>query len=165
MRNVKMVDIVVDEGFEKMLPDDASICRAVEAASAEAHIFQAPHLCIRFADDATVQSLNSQWRGKESVTDILSFPMQEGPEFDLDESLGDMILATPFTISEATRLSLPPTDHMLHLIVHGTLHLLGYDHMDDSEAEVMQKMESEAMQKLALHNPYPDEFYKDIPDV
>jgi len=162
---VKMVDIVVDEGVEKVLPDDASICRAVEAASAEAGIFQAPHLCIRFADDATVQSLNGQWRDKESVTDILSFPMQEGPEFDLDESLGDMILATPFTISEAMRLSLPPTDHMLHLIVHGTLHLLGHDHMEDSEAEMMQKMESEAMQKLGLHNPYPDELYKDKPDV
>ena len=156
-----MIDIVVDEGIEGPLPDGSSISEAVEAACSEAGVTGTPHLCIRFADDATVESLNSQWRGRESVTDILSFPMQDGPEFNLDESLGDMILATPFTLREAMRLSLPSTDHMLHLIVHGTLHLLGHDHMTDSEAELMQKMECGAMQKLGLHNPYPDELYKD----
>lgn len=156
-----MVDIVVDEGIKEALPDDASICRAVEAACSEAGIAQTPHLCIRFADDAKVEALNSQWRGRESITDILSFPMQDGPGLDLDESLGDIILATAFTLREAKRLSLPSTAHMLHLIVHGTLHLLGHDHMEESEAEIMQKMESRAMKKLGLHNPYPDELYKD----
>jgi probable rRNA maturation factor len=165
MRNVKMVDIVVDEGIEEPLPDDASICRAVEAAGSEAGVAGTPHLCIRFADDSTVKGLNSQWRGKESVTDVLSFPMQDGPEFDPDESLGDIVLATSFTLKEAKRLSLPSTDHMLHLIVHATLHLLGYDHMTDSEAELMQKMECGAMQKLGLHNPYPDGLYKDEADA
>jgi len=156
-----MIDIVVDEGIEGPLPDDSVISEAVEVACSEAGVTGTPHLCIRFADDATVEALNSQWRGRESVTDILSFPMQDGPEFDLDESLGDMILATPFTLREAIRLSLPSADHMLHLIVHGTLHLLGHDHMTDIEAELMQKMECGAMQKLGLHNPYPDELYKD----
>ncbi len=156
-----MIDIVVDEGIEEPLPDDASICRAVEAASSEAGMTQTPGLCIRFADDATVKGLNSQWRGRESVTDILSFPMQDRPGFDPDESLGDMILAAPFTLREAKRLSLPPTDHMLHLIVHATLHLLGHDHMTDREAELMQKIECRVMQKLDLHNPYPDELYRD----
>ena len=156
-----MIDIVVDETVEDPLPDDDSICRAVEAACSEAGIAQTPRLCIRFADDSTVKGLNSQWRGKESITDILSFPMQDGPGLDLDESLGDMILATPFTLREAKRLSLPSTDHMLHLIVHATLHLLGHDHMTDREAELMQKIECRAMQKLGLHNPYPDELYKD----
>ncbi|MDT8375190.1 MAG: rRNA maturation RNase YbeY [Mariprofundaceae bacterium] len=156
-----MVDIIVDEGIEEPLPDDASICRAVAAACSEAGMAGTPQLCIRFADNATVKELNSRWRGQESVTDILSFPMQAGPEFDPDESLGDMILATPFTLREAERLSLPSADHMLHLIVHATLHLLGYDHMTESEAELMQKMECSAMQKLGLHNPYPDELYKD----
>ncbi len=156
-----MIDIVVDEGIEEPLPDDASICRAVEAACSEAGITQTVHLCIRFATDAIVKELNSQWRGRESVTDVLSFPMQDGPGFDPDESLGDMILAAPFTLREAKKLSLPSTDHMLHLIVHATLHLLGYDHMADSEAERMQKIECRAMQKLGLHNPYPDELYKD----
>jgi len=160
-----MIDIVIDEGISGSLPDEASIFRAVEAASAEVGLTQAVHLCIRFADDATVEGLNRQWREKEGVTDILSFPMQEGPKFDLDESLGDMILATPFTIKEADRLSIATTDHMLHLIVHATLHLLGHDHMEDSEAEIMQKMESDAMQNLGLHNPYPDELYKDETDV
>ncbi len=160
-----MIDIVVDEGIEKPLPDDASICRAVETACSEAGMAQTPGLCIRFADDSTVESLNSQWCGRESITDILSFPMQDGPGFDPDESLGDMILATPFTLKEAKRLSLPPTDHMLHLIVHATLHLLGYDHMTDREAELMQKTECRVMQRLGLHNPYPDELYRDEADA
>jgi len=160
-----MIDIVVDEGIEEPLPDDAAICRAVKTACHEAGIAGTPHLCIRFADDATVKGLNSQWRGRESVTDILSFPMQNGPEFDLDESLGDIILATPFTLREAKRLSLPSTDHMLHLIVHATLHLLGHDHITESEAELMQKTECRAMQKLDLHNPYPNELCKDTAHV
>ncbi len=156
-----MVDIIVDDGISGSLPDEASICSAVETAASVAGVSHSIHLCIRFADDAAVENLNSQWRGKDRVTDILSFPMQDGPDFDLDESLGDMILATPFTLKEAERLSLPATDHMLHLIVHGTLHLLGYDHMEESEAETMQKIECRAMQRLGLHNPYPNEFYGD----
>ena len=74
-----MIDIVVDETVEDPLPDHDSICRAVEAACSEAGIAQTPRLCIRFADDSTVKGLNSQWRGKEGITDILSFPMQDGP--------------------------------------------------------------------------------------
>lgn len=83
--------------------------------------------------------------------------MQDGPDFSPDESLGDMILATPFTIQESARLSIPTADHMLHLIIHGTLHLLGYDHINDDDAKVMHRHEQAAMKKLGLHNPYPDE--------
>lgn len=156
-----MIDVVVDEGIEAPLPDNTAIYRTVEAACSEAGITRTPHLCIRFADDATVKALNGQWRGRQSVTDVLSFPMQDGAEPDLDESLGDIVLATPFTLREAKRLSLPVTDHMLHLIIHATLHLLGHDHIADSEAELMQEKESKAMQKLGLHNPYPNDLYED----
>jgi probable rRNA maturation factor len=114
-------------------------------------------LCIRFSDDETVHALNREWRKKDSVTDVLSFPMQDGDEPEADESLGDIILATPFTTKEAARLSLPVTDHMLHLIVHATLHLLGYDHIDDEDAKIMHKHERAAMNKLGLHDPYPND--------
>ena len=112
-------------------------------------------LCIRLAGDEAVQALNSQWRGKDRVTDVLSFPMQE-PPIDLREPLGDIALAYPFVWQEAARLALTPAAHLVHLVVHATLHLLGYDHIDDAEALTMQRLEQQAMRQLGLHNPYPD---------
>jgi len=166
-----MIDILIDgvdravaEEVDDPLPAAENIRQAVEAACIEAGFSHEPTLCIRFSDDETVAALNSQWRNKEGVTDILSFPMQEGPDFSLNESLGDIILATPFTIKEAARLSLPTADHMLHLIVHATLHLMGHDHINDDEAEVMHRHEQVAMKKLGLHDPYPDE-HEDRTDV
>jgi len=153
-----MIDILVDDdGEDGPLPSEAAIRQAVTTACVEAGFQHTPMLCIRFSNDETVQTLNREWRKKDSVTDVLSFPMQDGDEPEADESLGDIILATPFTIHEATRLSRPVTDHMLHLIVHATLHLLGYDHIDDEDAKVMHKHERAAMNKLGLHDPYPDE--------
>ncbi len=160
-----MIDIMIDEGVagqvSSSLPDEKSIQATVEAACIEAGLSHVPSLCIRFSDDVTVQALNLEWRKKDAVTDILSFPMQEEGKFDVNQPLGDMIFATPFTIQESVRLALPATDHMLHLIVHGTLHLLGYDHINDDEAKAMHTHERSVMKKLGLHDPYPDELYKD----
>lgn len=152
-----MLDIIVDEEVDGPLPSEEAIRQAVTTACRKAGLQHAPMLCIRFADDATVQTLNRKWRKRDSVTDVLSFPMQDGDVYEADESLGDIILATPFTTHEAARLSLPATDHMLHLIIHATLHLMGYDHVDDEEAESMHKLERAAMSELGLHDPYPNE--------
>ena len=156
-----MIDILVDDGVDDgedgPLPSEEAIRQAVTTACVEVGFQHSPMLCIRFSDNETVQTLNREWRKKDAVTDVLSFPMQEMDEHESDESLGDIILATPFTITEADRLSQPVTDHMLHLIVHATLHLLGYDHIDDEDAKIMHKHERSAMNKLGLHDPYPDE--------
>lgn len=152
-----MIDILVDDEVDDPLPAEAAIHQAVTAACLEAGLSQTPSLCIRFAGDEAVQTLNRDWREKDSVTDVLSFPMQEPDAINPDESLGDIILATPFTALEADRLSLPVTDHMLHLVIHATLHLLGYDHIDLRDAEIMQNHERAAMKNVGLHNPYPDE--------
>lgn len=160
-----MIDIIIDDSVDSLfseeaddpLPGEQDIRKAVEAASVEAGFSQTASLCIRFSDDETVQALNSEWRKKECVTDVLSFPMQDGPDFNPDESIGDIILATPFTMKESARLSLPAADHMLHLIIHATLHLLGYDHINDDDAKTMHRHEQAAMKKLGLHDPYPDE--------
>ncbi len=152
-----MIDILVDDEVDAPLPSQELIEKAVTTACLEAGFRHTPMLCIRFADDATVQALNHEWRKKNTVTDVLSFPMQDGDEPEAGESLGDIILATPFTIKEADRLSIPVTDHMLHLIVHATLHLLGYDHIDDDDAKIMHRIERSAMNRLGLHDPYPDE--------
>jgi len=160
-----MIDIVVDDGVategEEPLPSEKQIEAAVREAAAVAGLRGEPELCIRFADDREVHTLNRQWRGKDRVTDVLSFPMQEGSEFDAGESLGDIIIAVPYTLRAADELSLTPSSHMLHLIVHATLHLLGYDHIDDNDAEQMHRLERTAMQRLGLHDPYPDDFYPD----
>ncbi len=149
-----MIEIIVDadeEPFEAPQHIDA----AVEAACAVAEMVAIkPELCIRFATDAAIRALNEQWRHKDAVTDVLSFPMQEAP-FDLSEPLGDIALAVPFIRQEADRLGLSTDAHFLHLIIHATLHLLGFDHMDDAEAARMQALEAKAMQRLGLHHPYP----------
>lgn len=156
-----MIDIVVDEGVvaegEDPLPSSRQIGAAVREACRAAGVGGEPELCIRFADDEAVQLLNRQWRDKDAATDVLSFPMQEGPDFDTSENLGDIIIAVPYTLRAAAELSLTPSCHMLHLIIHATLHLVGYDHIDDEDAEQMHKLERAAMQRLDLHDPYPDE--------
>jgi probable rRNA maturation factor len=151
-----MIDIVVDEGVDMdYMPDAGRAAEAVRAACAVAGITGGePELCIRFAGDAAVRSLNRDWRGKDKVTDVLSFPMQEG-DIDPATYLGDIVLAVPYVGREAARLTLPPADHALHLIVHGVLHLLGHDHEDDAEAERMQLLERQALARLGLHDPYP----------
>jgi len=157
------IDIIVDDDVEDFEPPE-HIEAAVRVACAVAgeitdkgtgESITEPHLCIRFATDAAIQALNSQWRHKDSVTDVLSFPMQEAP-FDEAESLGDIALAVPFIVQEAARLERPLAAHCLHLIIHATLHLLGFDHIDDAEAMQMQQLEKEAMRHMDLHDPYPD---------
>jgi len=150
-----MIDIMVDEGISHSdLPNDARMRQAVATACAQAGVSRAVALCVRVAGDDVVRELNRQWRHEDAVTDVLSFPMQDGPDFHFDESLGDIILAWSFVKKEAGRLGLDACDHALHLIVHGVLHLLGYDHADEVQAKRMQTMESRAMALLNLHDPY-----------
>jgi probable rRNA maturation factor len=152
-----MIDIIIDEGVDMhRMPKAARVTAAARTALALAgHANSEPELCIRFAEDQAVRQLNRQWRGKDMVTDVLSFPMQEG-DIDPQAYLGDIALAVPYVEGEAGRLARPAADHALHLIVHGVLHLLGYDHGDDAEAEGMQALERRAMATLGLHDPYPE---------
>lgn len=153
-----MIDVLVDEDVDgHVVPAFEDIEQAVQAACAAAGAGgQQPELCIRFAENEEVRLLNKQWRDKDSVTDVLSFPMQDGSERNFSLPLGDIALAMPFVAAEAERLEVPVRAHILHLIIHATLHLLGFDHMQDREAEIMQAMEQQAMQQLGLHNPYTD---------
>jgi len=157
-----MIDIMVDEGIRHSdLSDDTRMRQAVAAACTQAGVSCAVSLCVRVGDDDVVRELNRQWRHEDALTDVLSFPMQDGPDFHFDESLGDIILAWPFVKKEASRLGLDACDHALHLIVHGVLHLLGYDHADEVHAKRMQTMESRAMALLNLHDPYGKECGKE----
>jgi len=150
-----MIEVILDRGIDASeVPGDATVRHAVASACMQAGISRKVTMCVRFSDDEEIRKLNKQWRGKDAPTDVLSFPMQEGPDYSLDESLGDIILSWPFVVREAERLNLTPQQHAQHLIVHGVLHLIGFVHGEDMDAERMQSLERKAMQQLGLHDPY-----------
>jgi len=149
-----MIDLLIDDGIQSFV--DAKIMqKAVDLSCLRAKNIRNTSLCIRFADNNAVQALNKTWRKQDKVTDVLSFPMLEADEIEDGAHLGDMILAIPFVHQEATNLTCSAQDHCVHLIIHSTLHLLGYDHIQDDEASIMQNLENQIMAALNLHCPYP----------
>ena len=144
---------------------DAAV-KVAFAVSSHGQLANAPFtlsLSISLSTNAEVQTLNAQWRGKDKPTNVLSFPMLEVSELDAlantddgEVLLGDMILAFETCAAEAAEKTIPLTHHVTHLIVHGTLHLLGLDHIDDPQAEHMEGLEVKALASLGLANPYSD---------
>ena len=106
---------------------------------------------ICWADDAEIKSLNSQFREQDKPTNILSFTSDE-PEYN-----GDLVLGYEVICTEAEQMGISIADHLAHLLLHGTLHLLGYDHIDDQDAEVMEQLEISLLDFVQIANPYPDE--------
>jgi len=123
----------------------------------------AAELSVLLADDTFVQSLNRKFRGKDKPTNVLSFPNAPTPAgalYDEPSSLGDIALAYETVKAEAQVQHKSFDDHLAHLVVHGVLHLLGYDHMDDKDAEKMEARERELLMYFGIADPYsvgPDE--------
>lgn len=109
---------------------------------------------VRLADDAEIRELNRQWRGKDSATNVLSFPTPEGPGGD--RHLGDIVIAYETVRREAEAEGKAFDAHLAHLAVHGYLHLSGYDHEDDDEAEEMEDLERSILADLGVADPYED---------
>jgi probable rRNA maturation factor len=147
---------------------DALAERAVEAAlaaSAHAELVTSPALVevsVRLTSDEEVHGLNRQYRGKDKPTNVLSFPMVQADLLDTvsqnsDDGellLGDIVLAYGVCAAEAGERAVTLDAHATHLIVHGTLHLLGLDHQGSAEAEEMESLERDIMARLGLHDPY-----------
>ena len=166
-----ILDVVVDADPEW----DSSIGwaelaeAAAEAAIAESRfpeLASGPRnveLSVRLAHDDAVRALNAEWRGKDKPTNVLSFPLAnetelaaasaDGPEL----MLGDIILARGVCAAEAAEKAVPIDQHAAHLLVHGTLHLLGYEHEDDEAASDMEARETRALARLGIADPHGED--------
>ena len=117
-------------------------------------------LSVRLAGDEEVRGLNAHWRGKDKPTNVLSFPMAEPYELEQSDEdgpaimLGDIILAHGVCAAEAAEKGVSIDEHAAHLVVHGTLHLLGYDHQADADATDMERREADALARLGIADPY-----------
>lgn len=110
---------------------------------------------VKFTSDAEVHALNAQWRGKDKPTNVLSFPMAEPGALARAAMLGDIVLAHGVCAGEAADKHIPVEAHAAHLVVHGMLHLLGYDHETSAaDAEEMEDIERRALASLGLADPY-----------
>lgn len=113
-------------------------------------------LTIRIVDSAESQMLNSTYRGKNEPTNVLSFPFEAPPGIELP-LLGDLVICAAVVEQEAIDQNKPLTAHWAHMVVHGCLHLLGYDHIDDIEAEEMESLETQLIESLGYNNPYEEQ--------
>jgi probable rRNA maturation factor len=141
---------------------------AAVAASRHAALIDSPlalEISVKFTDDEEVRSLNASYRGKDKPTNVLSFPMFEaellGPLATAaggEALLGDIVLARGVCAREAEEKGVGVRDHATHLVIHGVLHLLGYDHeQGEREAETMEAIESKALAVLGIGDPYAAE--------
>lgn len=153
------VDVTI-EGAEwpALLPDAAAIAEETAAAAWRSVADPATgpaELGILLADDATVQRLNREHRGQDKPTNVLSFPIGETISVaGAPTMLGDVVLASGVVAREAVDQGKPIAAHFRHLVVHGVLHLAGYDHIADSDAETMESLEVKILAALAVPNPY-----------
>jgi probable rRNA maturation factor len=117
---------------------------------------QDSEIVIRLVDDQESAELNQQYRHKQGPTNILSFPFEAPDGLDTD-LLGDLVICAPLIALEALQQNKQLFDHWAHITIHGVLHLLGYDHIDDAEAEEMEALEIKILSRLNINNPYLEE--------
>lgn len=147
------IDIDIQSPLWDALPDAATTVQAAITAAAEF----APangEMSVVLTDDVTVQKLNREWRKIDKPTNVLSFPASTPKGAGLPALLGDVIVAYETLQREAADEAKPVLHHLTHLVVHGYLHLLGYDHQTDSEADAMEGLERQILAHLHIADPY-----------
>ncbi|WP_050525398.1 rRNA maturation RNase YbeY [Pseudorhodobacter aquimaris] len=164
-----LVDIVIEDPRWEAFGLAGVATRACDAALKALGLpVQGFTLCLMGCDDAHIATLNADFRGKPTPTNVLSWPSEEraaeyagevpdlpeaGPADD-PEHLGDIAISWDTCLAEADAAAKPMADHVTHLVVHGLLHLLGYDHIDDTDAILMETTEARILEKLGLSDPY-----------
>ncbi|MBI1415978.1 MAG: rRNA maturation RNase YbeY [Limimaricola sp.] len=162
------VDCMVEdprwEALEIEALAETAICATLERLGLEPSVFE---VSLMVCDDARISALNADFRGKPTPTNVLSWPSEErgaetpgemphppAPEDFGPTELGDIALAYDTCVAEAAAADKPLADHATHLLVHGTLHLLGFDHIREADAVLMEGLETEILGKLGLADPY-----------
>ncbi|HET8729477.1 MAG TPA: rRNA maturation RNase YbeY [Alphaproteobacteria bacterium] len=161
-RDLDLAVAVEDERWLDLIPDaEAAIEPFVEAALAAGGAPKGPvELSVVLADDAEVRRLNRDYRGKDRPTNVLSFALTEGeavPDSGGPLMLGDVVLAYETVRREAEEGGKSAPHHACHLVVHGVLHLLGYDHLTDAEAKTMERLEAAVLARFGLADPYAED--------
>jgi probable rRNA maturation factor len=151
-RPAPAIDILVQSPLWRAAPEaEAVVRRAIgEAAAAARPPARPAELAVVLCDDAMMRELNGRWRGREEPTNVLSFPAAAGGA----PTLGDIVIAFETTAREAAAEGKRFADHLAHLAVHGFLHLVGYDHQSDDEADAMERLERVILARLGIADPY-----------
>ena len=154
--------LVVAEGWRAEPDAEAVIHRAIAAAAETVHAESGEaELAVMLTDDAGIRTLNKNWRGQDKPTNVLSFPALQPtggqPSDNGPRMLGDIAIAWETTRREADDEQKPFDHHLSHLAVHGFLHLVGYDHENDVDAEAMEHLERDILAALGIADPYADQ--------
>lgn len=160
-------DLVTESNLWSGFGDAAGLAEAALGALARHAEFSGEHAsqaCIALSDDASVQALNARYRGKDKPTNVLSFPAGDGvmPETAGGRRLGDIVIAYETVAAEASAQGIPLAHHFQHLVVHGLLHLLGFDHETPEDADDMESLEIEILEILGIENPYSQDLIQDV---
>jgi probable rRNA maturation factor len=151
-RSALKIDVLVDSDRWKDAGKLKSIVRrAVTRAAAATRATMDTELAVVLTDDSAIRLLNRDWRGVDAATNVLSFPAKNAHG---DRHLGDIVLAFETVAREARGERKPFAHHVAHLVVHGYLHLVGYDHERDNDATAMENVEREILRQLAIPDPY-----------
>jgi probable rRNA maturation factor len=154
------VETDIGEDWDSRVDWEQLARRSVHAAMAASPYagLSDSEVSVLFTDDEEVRTLNRTWRGKDKATNVLSFPMAAPAELADAPMLGDVVLAHGVCAGEAAEKNLSIEAHAAHLVVHGTLHLLGYDHeRGEAEAEEMEGLERRALARIGVADPYEHE--------
>jgi probable rRNA maturation factor len=142
----------MDSAWANALDDINALCTACAQAAAKAHgASQDGELSIAFVNDAEITRLNTAYRGKDGPTNVLSFPADGH-----NPAMGDIVIALETCKREAVSKAIALRDHTAHLLIHGYLHLCGYDHETKRDAQIMENLETIALKSLTIPNPYED---------
>lgn len=167
MKNSKTFSIIIDKNIDgeqpenqdstKFIPEDEDIHRWIESTLLSEGKSYSTELGLRITNNNEIQNLNNTYRHKDKATNVLAFPFElpeNFPEALEDEYLGDIICSAEYINTEAQNNNKELIHHWAHIIIHGTLHLLGYDHIENNDAAIMENKEIEILKSLNFPNPY-----------
>ncbi|MFN2329109.1 MAG: rRNA maturation RNase YbeY [Chromatocurvus sp.] len=134
-------------------PEESELRRWLDCTLTEAGYTRVAEISLRLTDEAEMAALNSRYRQRDGATNVLSFPADLPPGLELP-LLGDIVICAPVVLREASEQGKPALNHWAHMAVHGCLHLLGYDHIEAADAEIMEALETRILDVLGLPCPY-----------